>query len=63
MLSHDQKCKNKKCKENGWNKLKVVDVEYIGCTEDEIDCGKQPAGYDSSDEYDNDGEELGLWTY
>ena len=35
-MTHDQKCKNKKCKENGWEKLKVVDVEYIGLTQDEV---------------------------
>ena len=29
MLRHEEKCENQKCKENGWNKLKVVDVEYI----------------------------------
>ena len=34
ILTHDQKCKNKKCKENGLNELKVVDVEYIGLTQE-----------------------------
>ena len=36
MLVHDQKCKNQKCKENGLDKLKVVEVEYIGRMEEEI---------------------------
>ena len=29
MLTHDQKCENQKCKENGLDQLKVVDVEYV----------------------------------
>ena len=29
MLKHEENCENEKCKENGWDKLKVVDVEYI----------------------------------
>ena len=36
MLRHEEKCKNSKCKEKGWNKLKVVDVEYLGDTDDEV---------------------------
>ena len=36
ILTHDRKCENEKCKENRWNELKVVDVEYIGFTEDEV---------------------------
>ena len=32
ILTHDQKCENETCKENGLNTLKVVDVEYIGIT-------------------------------
>ena len=36
ILTHDQKCKNQKCKENGWDKLKFVDTEYIGLTPEEI---------------------------
>ena len=36
MLKHEETCKNRECKENGWNKLKVVDVEYVGLTHDEV---------------------------
>ena len=34
-MIHDQKCENETCKENELDKWKVVDVEYIGFTEDE----------------------------
>ena len=36
ILRHDKRCTNKECKENGWDKLKVVDVEYIGLTEGDL---------------------------
>ena len=36
ILTHDQQCENRKCKQYGWNELKVVDVEYIGCTADKV---------------------------
>ena len=36
MLRHEEKCENSKCKENGWDKLKVIEVEYIGLTEEEV---------------------------
>ena len=36
MLRHEEKCKNQNCKENGWNELKIIDVEYIGITDDEV---------------------------
>ena len=39
MLTHEKKCKNQQCKENGSDKLKVVDVEYIGLKDEGIDGG------------------------
>ena len=30
ILKHHETCENQKCKENGWEKLKVIDVEYTG---------------------------------
>ena len=36
LLKHEEKCENQKCKEQGWDKLKVIDVEYIGLTDDEV---------------------------
>ena len=30
MFEHHETCENQECKENGWDKLKVIDVEYIG---------------------------------
>ena len=36
ILTHGQKCENERCKENGLDQLKVVDVEFIGFTEDEV---------------------------
>ena len=36
MSRHEEKCKNETCKEKGWNKLKVADIEYFGFTDDEV---------------------------
>ena len=36
ILTHERKCENQKCKEKGWSTLKVIDVEYIGLTDDEV---------------------------
>ena len=30
LLRHEEICNNETCKEKGWDKLKVIDVEYIG---------------------------------
>ena len=56
ILTHGQKCENETCKENGWNKLIVVDVEYIGLTHDEIESLFDPSvcsESEDSDESDN----------
>ena len=56
LLIHDQKCENQECKENGWDKWKVVDVEYIGFTHDEIESLFDPSvcsESEDSDESDN----------
>ena len=34
MFKHEETCTNPKCEENGWNTLKVVDLECIGLTQD-----------------------------
>ncbi len=34
VLTHDQNCENQKCKENGLDKLKVVDVECVGLNQE-----------------------------
>ena len=36
MLKHEENCENEKCKENGWDKLKVINVEYIGAPHDGV---------------------------
>ena len=36
ILTHEEKCKHQNCKENGLDKLKVVDVEYIGFSDNEV---------------------------
>ena len=36
MLRHEEKCENSKCKENEWDTLKVIEVEYFGLTQDDF---------------------------
>ena len=36
MLKHEVTCDNQTCKQNGWDKMKVIDVEYIGLTDADV---------------------------
>ena len=55
MLKHEEKCNNETCKVNGWDKLKVIEVEYIGFTVDEENTNEgSVASYESYDPSAND---------
>ena len=47
-----ENCKNQNCIENGWSKLKVVDVEYIGLTQDEAHLSSSSSFDGGSDEFE-----------
>ena len=46
-MTHDQKCENQTCKDNGLDKLKVVEVEYFGLDKNEVKTLKN--SYESED--------------
>ena len=50
MLKHEEKCNNETCKVKGWDKLKVIEVEYIGFAVD--DEKKNEESVDSYESYD-----------